>query len=109
MLLTEKKASAWFKKLLKGNEHLVSVIGGALVLISAATLQRQSDITMDAEGLVVLMAWLTLLKGLYLAWQPAAYAKMAMGVLTNHSLELLWGFFGIVWGALFTYLGFAIA
>lgn len=109
MLLTEKKASAWFKKFLKSNEQLISILGGAIFLVAAVTLRRQWELTFDAEGLVVLMAWLTAVKGLYLAWQPMQYSKMAVGVLSNHSLELLWGFFAIVWGALFTYLGFVLA
>lgn len=109
LLLTEKQAVNFLKKVFKSDEPFISLIGVITFLICAATLRRQWDLTPDAEGLVVLMAWVGLFKGLFFAWQPKEASRIVLHVLTKHANDLLYGFFSIVWGALFTYLGFAIA
>ncbi len=108
LLLTEKKALAWLKSYLKGNDPLVAIVGAVLFLVAVLTLKENWRVTSDAEGLVTLVAWVALVKGLFIAWQPKEYAKLSLHVLTKHRLELLYGFLAVVWGALLTYLGFVL-
>lgn len=108
LLIAEDRAVAWHKKFYKGNDILVSLVGGAFFIIAALALRVQWRLTLDGEGFVVLIAWLTLLKGLAIAWMPAKSSKIAVSFLSKRSMDLLAGFLLIVWGALFLYLGYAI-
>jgi hypothetical protein len=106
LLLAEKETLAWLKKYLK-DDIACRFTGSILVVVSALLLRHQWYLTPDAEGLVVLIAWLSLLKGLAMTWWMKGFNSFAMGFLTP-SMGLIGGLCAVVWGALLTYLGLVL-
>lgn len=106
LLFHERETMEWMKKLLK-DDPLLRVIGAVVTIMCLGVLLRHWRITADAEGLIVLIAWLGLIKGLYLVWGAPEYSRIMHNFLTARHPALL-GMLGIICGALFTYLAFVI-
>lgn len=108
LVFSDAKFIAWVKKFTK-DENALRLIAVVMISIAVTTLRRQSLLTMDGEGLIVLLAWLVLFKGLVFAWWPAAVLRMTntmtKTVFASQGLLAFAGFSMVLLGALFTYLG----
>ncbi len=106
LIFSEKKTVSWLKKWMKDDISL-RLIGALIAILAILLLKMKWTLSWDAEGLVILLAWLTLIKGIFLTWWPDIPAKTALSFLTP-ATALLAGFALIVWGALLTFLGFVL-
>ncbi len=108
MLFAEKRSLAWRKKFLK-NDALLRVIGGAFVVMAVLVLKIQWYITQDADGIIVLLAWMSLFKCLLLVWWTDQYAQFALRMEARMesvpALHLFCGLIKVALGAFLTYLG----
>lgn len=99
----------WRRRLLK-DENMLRLLGTALLMISVTTLRYHWRITADGEGVVIVIAWITFIKALTMAWWPSKYSayasKMDETFLADSSgMQTFSGFVMVLLGALFTYLG----
>ncbi len=106
LIFSEKKAVAWIKKWCK-DAVTIRAAGAILTVLSLLVLKMNWRLMWDAEGLIVFLAWLTLVKGVFLAWWPDVPSKILMNFLSPATAMLL-GFALLVWGALLTFLGFIL-
>lgn len=108
LVFSDAKYVAWFKKFIK-DEASLRLLAVPLVALAVTTLRHQWAITADGEGLVVLLAWATLIKGLAFAWWPSQMVKMKSSVhaflLGDQGMQMFTGFVMVLLGAFFTYLG----
>jgi hypothetical protein len=109
LVFSDDKHLQWRKKLLK-DENMLRLLGTALLMISVTTLRYHWRITADGEGAVIVIAWLTFAKSLFMAWWPAKFSaiasKMDAMLLTDESgMQMFTGFVMVLLGAMFTYLG----
>ncbi len=91
---------------------MLRLIAVTVISVAVTTLRREHSISPDGEGVVVLIAWIVLLKGLFMAWWPArfgAYREKIEGVLLDSAaMQMFVGFLMVILGALFTYMGFVL-
>lgn len=110
-LFSEKSAIAWRRKLSKDG-ILVRLCGAVFVMLAALTLKTQYLLTPDAEGLVILFAWLTFIKALLLVWWPELVTswktRFDNAILAHPTLHVGVALVMIFLGALFTYLGIVL-
>ena len=111
LVFTDKKFVEWLNAILK-DEDTLRLIAFPVICIAVAILGRQSAITPDAEGLLVALAWITLLKGLAMVWWTTNVRAMKNiildAVLSSHVTQIAFGSFLVVLGACFTYLGLIV-
>ena len=102
----------WRKKMLK-DENSLRVIGTLVIALAVTTLKYNYRITPDAEGIVIAVAWLALLKGLFIAWWPKTYSRIRMRLedrfFGSPAMQAFMGFVMVLLGALFTYFGLILA
>lgn len=112
LVFSDSKFVAWIKKLIK-DETSLRIMALPIVAIAVTTLRRQWEVTPDGEGAIVVLVWLTLLKGLAYAWFPAQIVKFRSGIdaflFGDQSMQMFTGFVMVLLGALFTYLGLILA
>ena len=112
IIFSDEKHLVWRRKLLK-DENMLRLTAVAVISVAVTTLRRQYQITGDGEGAVVLIAWIVLFKGLFMAWWPAKFgayrAKMENSLLDSQAMQMFTGFLMVLLGALFTYLGLVLA
>ncbi len=112
LVFLDEQHLAWRRKFLK-DENMLRLISVGVLSIAVTTLRRQYQISPDAEGAVVFIAWIVLLKGVCMALWPASFgvyrAKMEVVMLSSEGMQVFAGFVMVLLGALFTYLGFMLA
>lgn len=112
LVFTDEKHLAWRRAFVK-DENILRFIAVAVISVAVTTLRYQHTVSWDGEGILVLFVWLTLLKGLFMAWWPAVFGSVAAAMeerfLGNQVLQMFVGFIMVLLGALFTYFGFIIA
>lgn len=108
LVFSDDKFIAWMKKFTK-DENMLRLTAVVIISIAVTTLRRQSMLTFDGEGLIVLLAWIVLLKGLVFAWWPGRLIRMTDSMtkmlFSSQGLLAFVGFVMVLLGALFTYLG----
>ncbi len=108
LVFSDDKYVAWLKKFVK-DENSLRLFAVPVLAIAVTTLRHQWQISADGEGIIVVIAWVTFVKGLVLAWWPAQTirmkAKIHAFILSEHSMQMFTGFVMVLLGALFTYLG----
>ncbi len=112
MVFSDGKFMVWRKKLLK-DEQTLRLFAAAMVGIAVTTLRRQWHVSADGEGIVVFLAWVTLVKGLFMAWWPGVSSRIGSSLedslLDSDAMQAFTGFVMVLLGALFTYLGLVLA
>ena len=112
LVFSDEKHMAWRRKFLK-DENMLRLLAVAVISIAVTTLRRQHEISPDGEGAIVLIAWIVLLKGLFMAWWPVQFSKVREmledSLLDNDAMQVFTGFVMVLLGALFTYLGLVLA
>lgn len=112
MAFSDEKHMAWRRKFLK-DENMLRLIAVAVISVAVTTLRRQYSISPDGEGAMVVIAWIVLFKGLFMAWSPAKFGAMReiieKSLFDSDVLQAFTGFIMVLLGALFTYLGLVLA
>ncbi|MBU0458806.1 hypothetical protein KJ652_04785 [Patescibacteria group bacterium] len=103
LLLSGAKTAQFIKKFMT-NDLAIRTFGGVIVVICALALLNDWSIGSDTAGLIRLVAWLGLIKGVFASWWPEVLANNAK-LLTNSSFRpvaaiavLVIGVF-MLWGA----------
>lgn len=108
MVFLDEKFLAWRKKIVR-DENTLRLAALAVIAVAVTTLRRQWDVSADGEGLIVLLAWIVLIKGALMALFPAAVGrtkeKMEKMLLGTQAMQMFVGFVMVLLGALFTYMG----
>lgn len=111
LIFGDKDIVAWKKKLSK-DETSLRFIGVTFAVLAVLVLKKQWQLTLDADGLIVAMAWVTLAKALLLAWWPDQMVAMKGSIedrmLSTSTMQSLTGVLLVFFGALFTYLGLVL-
>ena len=112
LVFSDSSHLEWRRKLLK-DENMLRVLGTAFIAISVTTLRWNWRLTPDAEGFIVVVAWLTFLKALFMAWWPKIFSHVGTVIeekIFSSQVTLAFvGFVMVLMGALFTYLGLILA
>lgn len=112
LVFSDDKYVVWLKKFIK-DENMLRLSSVPVVAIAVTTLRHQWAISGDGEGIIVLIVWVTLVKGLLLAWWPGQVIRMKSKIdafmLGEQSMQMFTGFVAVLLGALFTYLGLMLA
>ncbi len=111
LIFGDKETISWRKKLLK-DETSMRFLGTVFAVLCVLALKRQWHITWDAEGLLVVVAWVGLAKSLLLAWWPDQITTMKGSIeermLATPTMQTVSGLAMVFFGALFTYLGLVL-
>lgn len=110
MIFAEDQAIAWRRKLLK-DDVAIRLFGAAMAIFSAMALRTQWVVTGDGEGIIVFIAWVQMIKGLYIAWWPSKYSELiAWDEEKFHApvWQVLHGVLMVFIGAFLTYLGIIV-
>lgn len=102
----------WREKVLK-DENALRIVGTILVALAVTTLRYHFRVTPDGEGVIIVVAWMALAKGLFIAWWPKHFMQITMrfeGFLFDSStMQIFTGCIMVLLGALFTFLGLVLA
>ena len=108
LVFGDKDVVAWRKKLIK-DEYMLRFLGVIFAILAVLVLKKQWNITWDADGLVVLLAWLTLAKAFLMAWWPDQVAVMRGPwedkMLSTQTMQMVSGLLMVLAGCFMTYLG----
>ncbi len=112
LVFLDEQHIAWRRKFLK-DENTLRLISVAVISIAITTLRRQYHFSPDAEGLVVIIAWITLFKGFFMALWPSNFntfrTKIEDALFDIQAMQMFTGIVMVLLGALFTYLGLVLA
>lgn len=112
LIFSDEKHLTWRRKFLK-DENMLRLIAVFVIAVAVTTLKRQYTISADGEGAIVLIAWIVLLKGLFMAWWPRNFGQyremMEDSLLDSPAMQMFTGCIMVILGALFTYLGIMLA
>jgi hypothetical protein len=102
----------WCRKSAK-DENVLRILGATFLALSVTTLKYQWRVTADGEGIIIVVAWVVLLKGIFMAWWPRRFMKVRARwenvINRNPQLQSFAGFVMVLLGALFTYFGLVLA
>ena len=108
MLFLDKKAGVWRKRLMNSEDGM-RVVGWVFAAIAVLALKTQYRLSADAEGFLVVVAWLMLVKSVIIAWFPGWYigtfVKMKEDMTSTATAQMFFGFLMVAVAAFFTYLG----
>jgi hypothetical protein len=111
LVFSDESFVQWCKKLIK-DLNVLRMWGAVLAAIAVTTLRYQWRVTPDGSGIIVLIAWVTLVKGILIAWWPKIFSRLRARVVEyffgSQPVQAFTGFVMVLVGALFTYLGFVI-
>jgi len=99
MLVSSTATTTFILKLVK-NEVFMRTVGAVSIAVTVLVLQNGYTIGTDAAGLIRLVAWLGLIKGVLAAWWPKVLASQTQSILGNSSLSSLFGIVALVVGGL---------
>jgi len=101
VLVSGSKAVAWMQKFVS-NDLAMRSMGGVLTIIGVLVLVGDWSIGSDPAGLIRLVAWATLIKGVLACWKPDVLKKN-MSLLSNASMRPIISIVGILIGVLLIY------
>ncbi|MBU2259913.1 hypothetical protein KKC44_04900 [Patescibacteria group bacterium] len=103
VLVSGTKAAAFMQKF-ASNDLAIRSLGAIMTIIAVLVLLGNWSIGSDPAGLVRLVAWATLIKGVLASWYPDILRKN-MSLLSNANMRLVIAVVGIVIGVLLVYAG----
>ena len=86
------------------NDLAIRSLGAIMTIIAVLVLLGDWSIGSDPAGLVRLVAWATLIKGVLASWYPDILRKN-MSLLSNASMRPVIAVIGVVIGVLLVYAG----
>lgn len=108
LVFSDKRMTAWRRKMQK-DETFLRMTGTVFAVISVLVLKTQSTFTPDADGVLVVIAWIILVKALFMAWWPDQYSQMRIKFeeswMRTKQSHMMLGILMLLAGAFFTYLG----
>jgi hypothetical protein len=108
LIFCNEKHLQWRRKFFQ-DENMVRAVGAVLSAVVVTVLRRQWHITPDAEGVMVALAWILLLTGLFAAWWPDRYIRLRSrweDILFDYrGVQIIVGFVLVILAAGFTSLG----
>ena len=102
MLVSGAKTSAFFLTLTKSDVYMRTA-GLVGIILTAVVLRDGASIGTDAEGLIRLVAWLGLIKGILAAWWPSVIVGHCEVLCKNPAARPIWGIAGVCVGVLLLY------
>jgi len=102
LLLSSTKTVAFMKKAIEDDVN-IRTYGGLYTIVAVLVLIEGYEIGTDAAGLLTLLAWILLIKGLVVCWYPQKIKPTQMKVLNNKSALPVYAIAGIVIGVLCFY------
>ncbi|MDD4287719.1 MAG: hypothetical protein PHO20_02805 [Candidatus Peribacteraceae bacterium] len=102
LLISGEKTFAFVQELLRNEWHL-RCVGAVIVVITVLTLKQNYSIGTDAAGLIRIVAWLGLIKGLTAAWFPAKLVSLTNKVFDDAGTRPVLAVVAIAIGALLLY------
>jgi len=85
------------------NNVCMRVTGAVIVILTVLTLQQGSRIGTDVAGLLRLVVWLGLIKGIIAAWFPAFLTDVSERAFDTPFLRPVFGVVALVMGGLLLY------
>jgi len=82
LLVKSEKTYAFVQEYMRNSLHL-RCTGAVIVVLSALTLKEGAAIGTDATGLIRIVAWIGLIKGLTAAWHPAVLTRLSQRILAD--------------------------
>ena len=104
LLFYTKQTVKWIDKVFK-DDVTMRIMGVLMTVLGALVLIEGYEVDLDPEGLVRLIAWATMLKGLMYTWWPQTAAKMKKQWLKGDATLTLGGIAATVVGLLLLYAG----
>jgi len=101
-LFASSATTKFLLKLLR-NDVFMRTFGLVIVIISALVLRDGAAIGTDASGLIRLVAWISLIKGLSFVWFPSFLVGISEGIFKKAELSPLFGLVAVVFGILLLY------
>lgn len=102
-LLVASAATSAFLLNLMRNDSFMRVMGAVSVMITVLVLQDGYQVGTDAAGLIRLVAWIGLIKGLSAAWFPGFLVGMSERVFSSVQMRPVFGVFAVAVGVLLLY------
>ena len=81
------------------------ICGAVTVVISALVLKDGYTVSKSVVGLLTLVVWIGLVKGIILSWYPGILTKQSNALLSNAGLRPLIAIVGLAVGVLVLYGG----
>lgn len=85
------------------NEAFARICGAIGVVIAALVLKDGYTVGKDVVGLLTLVVWIGLVKGVILSWYPGILTKQSNALLSNAGLRPIVAIAGLVVGVLVLY------
>ena len=102
-LLVNGPAAVKFYKVLVKNETFMRLVGALSVVLTVLVLKDGYIVGKDPAGLLTLVVWLGLVKGILCAWYPAVPTKHCTAMLSNTGIRPLIAIAGLAVGVLILY------
>lgn len=102
LLIASEKTYSFVQEYMQTEWHL-RCTGAVIVVISALTLKEGYAIGTDPEGLIRIVAWLGLIKGLTAAWYPATLERLTHKVFDDAGVRPVLAVVAIAIGGLLLY------
>lgn len=112
LIFCNEKHLQWRRKFFQ-DENMVRAAGAVLTALVVTVVRRQWQVTPDAEGIMILWAWILLFVGLFGAWWPHRFIKVRAhweDILFDYrGVQVIVGFVLIILAAGFTSMGLLLA
>lgn len=102
LLIASEKTYAFVQEMMRNELHL-RCMGGVIVVISALTLREGYTIGTDPAGLIRIVAWLGLVKGITAAWFPHVLTRVSQRALDDAGTRPVLAVVAIAIGGLMLY------
>jgi uncharacterized protein YjeT (DUF2065 family) len=105
LLFYSKPTLKWLDKFLKADDVQIRILGAIIAVLGALVLMENYEVSLEPDGLVILVAWLVFLKGVMFAWWPSTAVKMKRKFMKNEAALTLSGITAVTIGLLLMYAG----
>jgi len=102
LLIASEKTYAFVQEIMRNEWHL-RCMGALVVVIAALTLREGYTVGTDAAGLIRIVAWLGLIKGITAAWFPAKLVSLTNKAFDDAGTRPVLAVVAIAIGALLLY------